>query len=88
MKKFIKYIVASILIISSINTNKAQNTNTMYFMNEIAERNNLNPAFTPSCNFYFDFIFLPNVYFGFGNDNFIIRDFIYNKNGTTQSFLN
>jgi outer membrane protein OmpA-like peptidoglycan-associated protein len=56
-------------------------------MDEIAERNNINPAFTPNCNFYFDFIFLPNIYFGFGNDNFIIRDFIYNKDGQTTTFL-
>ncbi len=88
MEKSAKYIVASLFIILSINISKAQNTNTLYFMNEIAERNNLNPAFTPSCNFYFDFVFLPNMYFSFGNDNFILRDFIYNQNGKTQSFLN
>ena len=88
MKKSAKYIIASLFVILSTNISNAQNTNTLYFMNEIAERNNLNPAFTPSCNFYFDFIFLPNTYFGFGNDNFILRDFIYNQNGKTQSFLN
>lgn len=87
--KRIKYlIIICLLSIIPINSVKAQNTNTMYFMNEIAERNNLNPAFTPSCNFYLDFIFLPNIYFSFGNDNFIIRDFIYNQNGKTQTFLN
>ena len=88
MKKSAKYIIASLFVILSINISNAQNTNTLYFMNEIAERNNLNPAFTPSCNFYFDFVFLPNTYFSFGNDNFILRDFIYNQNGKTQSFLN
>ncbi len=68
-------------------TAKAQNTNTMYFMDEIAERNNLNPAFIPNCDFYFDFIFLPNFYLSAGNNDFILRDFLYNKNNTTQSIL-
>ena len=75
------------MAIIPINSIKAQYANTLYFMTEIAERNNMNPAFTPSCNFYLDFIFLPNAYFSFGNDNFIMRDFIYNQNGKTQTFL-
>jgi hypothetical protein len=80
-------IILAILLFVSLPAINAQNTNTIYFMDEIAERNNINPAFTPNCNFYFDFIFLPNIYFGFGNDNFIIRDFIYNKDGQTTTFL-
>lgn len=84
----IKHIILSILLFLCLLPTKAQNTNTIYFMDEIAERNNLNPAFTPNCNFYFDFIFLPNIYLGVGNDNFIIRDFIYNQNGKTTTFLN
>ena len=84
----IKNIILAIVLVLSVFPTKAQNTNTIYFMDEIAERNNLNPALTPNCNFYFDFIFLPNMYFSFGNDNFILRDFIYNQNGKTTTFLN
>ena len=87
MKRTKYLIIIYLLAIIPINSIKAQYANTLYFMNEIAERNNMNPAFTPSCNFYLDFIFLPNAYFSFGNDNFIIRDFIYNQNGKTQTFL-
>lgn len=87
MKRTKYLIIICLLAITPINSIKAQYANTLYFMNEIAERNNMNPAFTPSCNFYLDFIFLPNVYFSFGNDNFIMRDFIYNQNGKTQTFL-
>ena len=57
-------------------------------MDGIAERNNVNPAFTPSCNFYLDFIVLPNLYFNFGNNNLILNDFIYLKNGQPTLFLN
>ena len=87
MKRTKYLIIICLLAIIPINSIKAQYANTLYFMTEIAERNNMNPAFTPSCNFYLDFIFLPNVYFSFGNDNFIMRDFIYNQNGKTQTFL-
>ena len=87
MKRTKYLITIYLLAIIPINSIKAQYANTLYFMTEIAERNNMNPAFTPSCNFYLDFIFLPNAYFSFGNDNFIMRDFIYNQNGKTQTFL-
>lgn len=87
MKRTKYLIIICLLAITPINSIKAQYANTLYFMNEIAERNNMNPAFTPNCNFYLDFIFLPNVYFSFGNDNFIMRDFIYNQNGKTQTFV-
>ena len=87
MKRTKYLIIIYLLAIIPINSIKAQYANTLYFMTEIAERNNMNPAFTPSCNFYLDFIFLPNAYFSFGNDNFIMRDFIYNQNGKTQTFL-
>ena len=85
----IKHIIITclILLISNINI-QAQNTNTLYFMDGIAERNNVNPAFTPSCNFYLDFVVLPNLYFNFGNNNLILNDFIYLKNGQPTLFLN
>lgn len=87
MKKTIKYIVALLLIFVTTNIGKAQNTNTLYFMDNIAERNNINPAFTPNCNFYLDFIFLPNLYMNFGNNNFIFNDFLYKNNGETSLFF-
>lgn len=86
MKNSIKYIIICLLAIAT--TGKAQNTNTLYFMDNIAERNNINPAFTPNCTFYLDFIFLPNLYMNFGNNNFILNDFLYKQNGRPALFLN
>ena len=87
MKNSVKYIIALAFTILTLQNAKSQNTNTLYFMDNIAERNNINPAFTPNCNFYLDFIFLPNLYMNFGNNNFIFKDFIYNQNGTPTLFL-
>lgn len=84
-----KYIIIFILTIVSLNSFvKAQNTNTLYFMDNIAERNNMNPAFMPNCNFYLDFIFLPNLYMNFGTNNFVLNDLIFMQNGKPTTFLN
>ena len=56
-------------------------------MKDIAERNEMNPAFTPNCKFYFDFIILPNVYAGVGTNDFALNDLIFNQNGVTTTFL-
>lgn len=88
MKNCIKYIIACAIVVLTLQKGNAQNTNTLYFMDNIAERNNINPAFTPNCNFYFDFIVLPNMYMNFGNNNFIFNDLIYNQDGKPTLFLN
>ncbi len=78
----------SVIAILSIGTANAQNTATLYFMDEIAERNNMNPALTPNCKFYIDLPVLPNFYLNAGINNLMLRDLIFNKNGVTQTFLN
>lgn len=83
----LKHIVISILLLAASFPAVAQNAQTLYFMEEITERNNMNPAFTPNCKFYFDFIFMPNFFIGGGTDQFILNDFIFNRNGQTTTFL-
>lgn len=87
MKSVKYFLILCLLFIIPINSLKAQYTNTLYFMDEVAERNNLNPALTPNCNFYFDFIVLPNLYLNVGNNNFTLKDLIYNQNGKATTFL-
>lgn len=60
---------------------KAQNTNTLYFMDNVAERININPAFMPNCNFYLDFIFLPNLYLNAGTNSLTLNDLLYIQDG-------
>ena len=88
MKSVKYFLILCLLFIIPINSLKAQYTNTLYFMDGIAERNNVNPAFTPSCNFYFDFIVMPNLYLNIGNNNLILNDFLYLKNNQPTLFLN
>ena len=76
-----------IFLLIGISSLSSQNTATLYFMKDIAERNEMNPAFTPNCKFYFDFIILPNVYMGVGTNDFALNDFIFNQNGVTTTFL-
>lgn len=81
-------IIALIMLTLGMNQATAQNTNTIYFMDEIAERNNLNPALTPNCKFYFDFIIFPNFYLSAGTNNIVFNDLIYKENGKSITFLN
>lgn len=81
-------IISTILFLTLGHSLNAQNTNTMYFMDNIAERNNINPAFIPNCNFYFDFIVLPNLYLNIGTNNLIFKDLLYIQNGIPTTALN
>lgn len=83
-----KHIIGMILIILMINIPlHSQNVATLYFMEEITERNNMNPAFTPNCKFYFDFVALPNFHFNIGNNSLILNDILYNNKGITHHLL-
>ena len=82
-----RHIIAAAIMVTLLMPLNSQNTNTVYFMEEVAERNNLNPAFTPNCKFYFDFVFMPNFYLKAGTNSFTLNNLIYNKNGLTQSFM-
>ncbi len=78
----IKHIIISLLMLLTLGNNlSAQNTNTLYFMDNVAERSNMNPAFIPNCKFYLDFILLPNLYFNVGTNNLTFNDLIYTQNG-------
>jgi outer membrane protein OmpA-like peptidoglycan-associated protein len=66
----------------------AQQVNTLYFMENVPIRNNFNPAFQPTSNFYFGLPALGYNQFGLGNNSLTIKDLIYGKNGQTIYFLN
>ncbi len=82
-----KLVIAIALTVSALCTVNAQ-TNTFYFMDEVPMRNSMNPAFLPNTSFYFDFVFLPNLYLGVGNNSFTMKDFLINQNGQLiESFI-
>jgi len=78
--------ILSIVIAAIATSAAAQYSNTLYFMDEISERNAMNPAFLPRCQSYFDFILLPNFYIGGGETMFALRD-LNNIDNLTQKIL-
>lgn len=73
-KQYIKHIIISLLAMCSLST-FAQQVSTLYFMDNIAERNAYNPAFQPITN-YFDIPFFPNLRAEVGNNSLVFKDLV------------
>lgn len=72
--------ISLIAILLSVNVGFSQ-TNTFYFMEDAPTRSDMNPAFMPNCDGYFDFIILPSFYFGLGNNSLTLKDGLFLRNG-------
>lgn len=68
------------LTIFAYKSAQAQQVNTVYFMKNIAERNQYNPAFQPVHNVYWDLPITPNFRIEAGNNSLNFKDFIFNQN--------
>ena len=78
-----------LLMISSITLFvKAQQVNTLYFMEDVPVRHFLNPSFQPTTDFYLSLPVIGFTQFGVGNNSLTLKDIIFNENGKTVSFLN
>jgi len=90
MKNNLFYIITILFIIvfSTVKTS-SQQVNTMYFMNNVPDRNKLNPAFQPLTDFYLGLPVIGYTQFGLMNNSISLKDVIYNQNnGTSILFLN
>jgi len=90
MKKsiFIKTVLVVCLGLSTFSA-KSQQVNTMYFMENVPERNYLNPAFQPLSNFYLGFPVIGFTQFSFGNNSLTLKDLAYKDiNGNPIWFMN
>jgi len=65
----------------------AQQVNTIYFMDNIPFRHNLNPAFQPTTYYYLSLPVVGLTQINVGNNSLTLKDVIYNYNGQTISFL-
>lgn len=69
----------------------AQQVNTVYFMKNIAERNQYNPAFQPVQNVYWDLPIAPSLRLEIGNNSLNFNDIFFRQNingiDSTISFL-
>jgi hypothetical protein len=82
MKLLFVILVLSITFFITDNTLSAQ-VNTLYFMENVPARNNLNPAFIPTQNFYIDLPVISGMSFMFGNNSFTLNDLLQPYNGKT-----
>ncbi|MDR3189435.1 MAG: DUF5723 family protein [Prevotellaceae bacterium] len=85
-----KFFVTVAMACCSVNL-FAQQVNTLYFMNNVPERNAYNPAFQPVHNVYIDLPLMPNFRFEVGNSSLGFSDAIFSQkiNGvdSTITFL-
>ncbi len=91
MKTIYKRILLVTFALIGISNIYSQQVHTMYFMKNIEERNQYNPAFQPIYNVYWDLPVTPNLKFEMGNNSVNFSDIIYSKkiNGidSTITFL-
>ena len=67
---------------------KAQQVNTLYFMEDIPVRHFLNPSFQPTAGFYVSLPIVGFTQLNMGNNSFSLKDLIYkDANSQTVSFL-
>jgi len=66
---------------------KAQQVNSLYFMEDVPVRHFLNASFQPTTDFYLSLPIIGFTQFNVGNNSLTLKDVIYNKNGRTISFL-
>ncbi|MDR1679758.1 MAG: DUF5723 family protein [Prevotellaceae bacterium] len=78
MKK-LKYITVALLMLCFGANLKAQQVGTLYFMNNVPERSDYNPAFQPIHNVWIDLPVLPNYRMGLGNNSLSFNDVIFSK---------
>jgi hypothetical protein len=73
-------IILFAILVSSISNAKAQ-VNSLYFMENVPFRNNLNPAFIPTQSYYLDIPLLSNISIWSGNSAVSASDIFFKQNG-------
>ena len=82
-KRLASLAVASAVAISAM----AQNSNSSYFMESMANRHEINPAFTPDYNYVSPLPALGGMLIG-SNSNIGVSDFLFKHNGQLVTGLN
>ncbi len=66
---------------------KAQQVNTLYFMEDVPVRHILNPSFEPVTDYYLSLPVIGLTQFNIGNNSVSLKDVVYNVGGRTITFL-
>ena len=83
----IQFFFMCIISVCSLNI-AAQQTNTLYFLENSTLRHKLNPAFQPESDFYLSLPIMGYTGFNVGNNSLSLKDIVYEENGNTVTFLN
>ena len=87
MRKKISVLLFLMIVNASLSL-KAQQVNTLYFMENVPVRHFLNPSFQPVTDYYVSLPVIGFTQLSVGNNSLALKDIIYNVNGNTVSFLN
>jgi len=74
MKKILIFLVIALLLIFNKNSIKAQDGNTIYFMQNVPQSSYSNPALFPNCKFYLGFPGTSSLFFNINNGSFSYND--------------
>ena len=86
--KRILYIILSAGFLLGSGSLRAQQVNTLYFMDNVPMRQYLNPAFQPLSNVYISFPAVGYTSFGLMNNSLALKDVVQYRDGRTMLFLN
>lgn len=86
--RFIRILTLLMLMGSIQYSIRAQQVNSLYFIENAPVRHYLNPAFQPVNDFYLGLPLIGFTQFGIGNNSIALKDVIYKQNGQTITFLN
>jgi outer membrane protein OmpA-like peptidoglycan-associated protein len=75
IREYIKYSLATLLLLMAVYGTQAQ-VSTLYNMENVATRHELNPAFQPISNVYIDLPVPPSLYMSFGNNSMSLYDVV------------
>ena len=88
MKRISYIIMYAALLCGTAATLRAQQVNTLYFMDNVPTRQYLNPAFQPLSNVYVSLPAIGYTSFGLMNNSLALKDVVQYRDGRTMLFLN
>ena len=88
MKRISYIIMYAALLCGTAATLRAQQVNTLYFMDNVPTRQYLNPAFQPLSKVYISLPAIGYTSFGLMNNSLALKDVVQYRDGRTMLFLN
>ena len=87
-KKYIKTVLTAIcLLFGNLAIVSSQNSNTLYYMDNLPQSGYLNPAKQTGCGFYFGLPALSSIYLNVDNNSLNFNDIIYRGTGEYSDSL-